>query len=256
MYKEHLKNEKDQAFFGMISNIDDNIGLVMKKLDEWGVADNTLLIFTTDNGTALGSKIFNAGMKGKKGSPHEGGSKVPLFMRLPGKIKAGVDVDKMARHYDMVPTLVELAGGDYPSGRDGRSLVPLIEDPNAKWEDRYTFFHVGRWNKKGADGHWGKGETSPEAYKYKRFAMRSEKWRLVETKLYDIENDPGETKDVSAEHPEVKAGMMKAYKAWWTEVRPFFVNEDAPLDTGKPYIELYKKQKAAGGIPNWDEPKL
>ena len=256
MYVDHVKTEKQQAFFGMITNIDDNLGLVMKKLDEWGIADNTLLIFTTDNGSALGSKIFNAGMKGGKGSAHEGGSRTPLFMRLPDKIKAGVDVDKMARHYDVVPTLVEFAGGTYPSGRDGRSLVSLIENPNAEWKDRFTFFHVARWPKKDAEGRWGKGETNPDAYKYKRFAMRSEKWRLVETKLYDIENDPGETKDVSAQHPEVKAEMMKAYDAWWDEVRPMFVNEDAPLDTGKPFIKLYEKQKAAGGIPNWAEPKL
>ncbi|MGY8671513.1 MAG: arylsulfatase, partial [Verrucomicrobiia bacterium] len=63
-------------------------------------------------------------------------------------------------------------------------------------------------------------------------------------------------KNVIAEHPQVAKKMLKAYDAWWQDVRPLMVNEDAPLDTGKPFIELYNKQQAAGGIPNWKAPKL
>ncbi|MDD7983714.1 arylsulfatase [Lentisphaera marina] len=256
MYATDCKVDKQRAFFGMITNIDENMGLLMDKLEKWDLADNTVLIYMTDNGSAVGSRIFNAGMKGGKGSTNEGGSRVPLFMRLPGKIKPGVDVDRMARHYDMVPTLVEMAGGKFPAGRDGRSLVPLIEDPKTEWKDRNTFFHAGRWNKAGAGDRWGKGDTTPEGSKYKKFAVRNEKWRLVGKALYDVEADPGETKDLSSQYPEIAAEMLKSFDAWWLEVRPLMVNEDAPLDTGKPFIELYRKQKAAGGIPNWKEPSL
>jgi arylsulfatase A-like enzyme len=245
-------------FFGMIANIDDNMAVLMQKLEEWDLVDDTLLIFMTDNGSARGSKVFNAGMKGAKGSVNEGGSRVPLFMRLPGKIKAGKDISRLTRHYDLFPTLTDIAGvKDLAKfNLDGRSLLPLLDNPETEWSDRYTFFHAGRWNKKGAAGHWGKGDTNPDNYKFKKFAVRNEEWRLVGKKLFNIDEDPLETKDVASEHPEVAAEMLKAYGKWWDEVRPLMVNEDAPLDIGKPFIEQFKKQKAAEGIPNWQEPVL
>jgi len=254
-YKDKC-SEKSAAFYGMIANFDENMGLLMTKLDEWQLTDNTLLIFMTDNGTAAGT--YNADMKGRKGSPHRGGSRVPLFLRLPEKIKAGTDIDSLSRHFDLFPTLAELAGAKIPADLDlaGRSLLPLIENADAEWPDRELFFHVGRWGKAGAGDRWGKGNTDPDAAKYKRFAIRNKKWRLVDHQLYDIENDPGETTNVSDDHPEVVKDMLKKYDAWWTEVRPLMVNEDASLDTGKPFEEFFNKQKAAGGIPDWKAPAL
>lgn len=254
-------SEQSAKFFGMIANIDENMGLLMKKLDEWKLADNTVLIFMTDNGSAAGT--YNFGMKGKKGSPHEGGSRVPLFMRLPGLTTPGRDIDALTRHYDLFPTLAELADAKIPVGYelDGRSLVPLLKDPNTAWPDRDLFFHVGRWNKKGAPGQWGQGNTDPDAAKYKQFAVRNKKWRLVGESLageslYDIENDPGETTDVAKNHPDVAASMLKSYDAWWDEVRPMMVNEDASLDVEKPFQVQFEKQKASGGIPAWTSPKI
>jgi arylsulfatase A-like enzyme len=251
MYQDKC-SEKSAAFYGMITNIDENMGLLMKKLDEWDLANNTLLIFMTDNGSSAGT--FNYGMKGKKGSVNEGGTKVPLFFRLPGKIKAGADVNRLARHYDMFPTLAEIAGARIPQGLDldGLSLKPLIDNPKAKWKDRYTFFHTGRWNKKNAPGRWGQGNTDPDKVKYRSFAVRSEKWRLVGTnELYDIKTDPGQQKNVAKDNPEIVTKMLKAYESWWDEVRPMMVNEDASLDTGKPFREQFDKQKKDKGIPSW-----
>jgi arylsulfatase A-like enzyme len=258
-FEDKVKDKSVAAFLGMIVNIDENMGRLMAKLDEWGMADNTLLIFMTDNGSARGSRVFNAGMKGAKGSVNQGGSRVPLFMRLPGRIKAGGDVEQLTRHIDLFPTLAAIAGADLPAKveLDGRSMLPLIENSGAAWKDRYTFFHQGRWAKAGAPGRWSKGNTDPDKAKDLRFAVRNERWRLVGQKsLYDIDADPGEQKNVIAEHPQVAKKMLKAYDAWWQDVRPLMVNEDAPLDTGKPFIELYNKQQAAGGIPNWKAPKL
>lgn len=251
-YKDVYKDkcgDRSAAFFGMIANIDENMGVLMQKLDEWKLADNTLLIFMTDNGSAAGT--YNYNMKGKKGSPNEGGSRVPLFMRLPGRIKPGIDVDRLARHVDLFPTLAEIAGAHIPEelGLDGRSLLPLIEDPQAQWRDRNLFFHTGRWSKKGAPGRWGKGNTNPDQAKYKGFAVRNERWRLVGKALYDIEQDPGETSDLAQEHPEVAAEMLNAFDAWWDDVRPLMINEDAPLDTGKPFVEQFERQKRETGIP-------
>ncbi|MCM2369840.1 arylsulfatase [Rhodopirellula sp. ICT_H3.1] len=255
LYKDKC-SAKSAAFFGMITNIDENMGLLMQKLDEWQLSDNTLLIFMTDNGSAAGT--FNYDMKGKKGSPHEGGSRVPLFMRLPGLTNAGVDVDRVTRHFDLFPTLAEIAGATVPDSveLDGRSLVPLIKNPKSDWPDRNLFFHVGRWNKKGAPNRWGQGNTDPEKAKYKGFAVRNERWRLVGDELYDIENDPGETTDVSKSHPEVASEMLRAFDAWWAEVRPMMVNEDASLDVEKPFATQFNKQKENAGIPNWNAPVL
>ena len=149
--KGNAPDKKTQAFLGMVANIDVNVGLLMKKLDEWGLTENTLLVFTTDNGTSRGFRVYNANMKGYKGSLHEGGSRVPLFFRLPGLTKEKVDIAGLARHIDIFPTLAELAGADISDlGLRGRSLLPLVKNPKAKWEDRHTFFHRGRWPEKGS----------------------------------------------------------------------------------------------------------
>lgn len=246
------------AFYGMIENIDDNMGLLMEKLEEWGLAEDTLLIFMTDNGTARGNDIYNAGMRGRKASLHEGGTRVPLFLRWPDKIEAGVDIDVLTRHYDLFPTLAQLAGADLPPDLDGRSLLPLIGESRTDWpEDRVTFFHKGRWPKEGAPGRWGEGNTDPDAAKYHNFAVRNDQWRLVGTdQLYNVRSDPGETTNVIEDHPDVAERMLNAYEEWWDGVRPLLVNEDAPLDTGKPFIEQFETQKETAGIPTWQPPDL
>jgi arylsulfatase A-like enzyme len=259
MYKDKVKDKNGAAFLGMITNIDENVGLVMEKLDEWGIADNTLLIFTTDNGSSKGSRIFNAGMKGGKGSLNQGGARVPLFFRLPGLTTAGRDLDQLARHIDIFPTFAELAGADISEiGLEGRSLIPLLKTPEAEWPDRQLFFHGGRWPKAGAGGKFGKGDSNPDSYKNKKFAVRSDKWRLVGPEsLYDIENDPGEQTNVFDQHADVVTGLHKAYEGFWAKARPLMVNEDAPLDVEKPFeVNFLKQQKSEKGIPNWVAPKL
>jgi len=87
--------------------------------------------------------------------------------------------------------------------------------------------------------------------------VRSEQWRLVSNKaLYDIENDPGEKKNVIKAHPEVVRNMQAAYDAWWDEVRPLMINEDASLDVEAPFIVQFELQKKTTGIPGWIPPQL
>ena len=132
----------------------------------------------------------------------------------------------------------------------------MIENPKADWKDRYTFFHKGRWSKKDAPGHWGDGNTEPDKAKYIGFAVRSERWRLVgKNELYDIKTDPGEQKNVAKENPGIVQKMLKAYDAWWDEVRPMMINEDASLDTGKPFRVQFEKQKKEKGIGQWKNPR-
>jgi arylsulfatase len=256
-YEDAGLSKGHAAFYGMITNIDENMGHLMAKLDAWGLAENTLLIFMTDNGSAQAGgggrrrggqapskPLFNAGMRGKKGSAYEGGTRVPCFLRWQGRTPVGVDVGALAAHIDLFPTLAELCGGKLPTDRklDGRSLVPLMKDPKAPWADRTLFTHRGRWAK-------GKAEQA----KYSACAVRNQRFRLVGNKeLHDILNDPGETKNVIDQHPEVVAAMRKAYDQWWSEVLTTMVNEDAPVPKENPFKVLYRQQAASDkGIPKW-----
>ncbi len=258
-------NEKTAGFYGMIENIDENVGRLMGKLDQWKLFDNTLVIFMSDNGmTGAGSgrkgKLlgkspdgtelfpYNAGMKGQKGSADEGGCRVPFFVRWDGQITPGRDIDRIAAHIDILPTLVALAGGKVPQGQvEGRSLLPLIENPKADWPDRFLFTHKGRW-KTGED---------PDKWQWKNFAVRNQRFRLVgENALYDMRTDPGQATNVIDQHPEVVKAMRAAYAKWWKQTRPLMVNEDAPMSPTRPFHELYKKQLETSGIPNWKAPSF
>ena len=225
-------------FYGMIENIDDNFGRLLAKLDDWGIAKNTLVIFMTDNGGTAGVKIFNAGMRGQKVTPYEGGTRVPSFWRWPAGFQGGQDCPALTAHIDIFPTLAELAGARLPDGLrlDGRSLAPLLKDPTADWPDRYLFTHVGRWEK-------GKAEEA----KFKNCAVRNVRFHLVNNaELYDIKADPGEMRDVLAEHPDVVEQMRAAYDRWWSEIFPALENEKTVGPKVNPFKEAYWKQFGGG----------
>ena len=261
------------GFYGMIENIDENMGRLMEKLDQMKLSENTLLIFMSDNGTTGGGPgngvigknedgkpmvFYNAGMKGMKGSIYEGGTRVPFILRWPGKIQSGVDIDTLAGHIDILPTLVDIAGGTVPEelGVEGRSLLPLIQNPEADWEPRYLFFHVGRWAKKGIEGRWSKGQPGPDESKYNKFSVRDQRFRFANgSELYDLEADPGETQNVLNDFPEVAEEMRQAYDRWWDKVRPGMVNEEVPLAAERPYHRWYEEQKRVSGIPKWQAPE-
>ena len=232
----------DAHYYGMIANIDDNMARLMEKLDELKLSEETLLIFMTDNGHARGN-LFNAGMRGMKGTPHEGGTRVPAFFRWPGHTPADKEVAQLTAHIDIFPTLAEIANVEIPSDLqlDGRSLKRFFDNPQAEWKDRYLFTHVGRWKK---------GEI--EAAKFHRCAVRSERFRLVNNaELFDIVNDPKQTKNVIDEFPKVVADMRSAYDQWWADVVPQMVNEDVPMAAENPFRVDYLQQKENSGIPDW-----
>jgi arylsulfatase len=242
----------------MIANIDDNMAILMEKLEAWGLEENTLLIFMTDNGQAsrMGRRngkrypLFAAGLKNGKGSPNEGGTRVPAFWRWKGLLEEGADINTLAAHVDLFDTFAELAGAKIPPGtqpRDGRSLLPLLDRTTAQWDDRFLFTHVGRW---------GKG-SDPDQAKFKSCAVRSEQYRLVNNReLYDINADPGETTNIIDQHPDVVKTMRAAYDKWWNETRPLMVNEAVPNSPTKPFWVLYEKQQSTAGIPDWVPPKF
>jgi arylsulfatase A-like enzyme len=225
-------------FYGMIENIDDNFGRLLAKLTEWGIARDTLVIFMTDNGGTAGVKIFNAGMRGQKVTPYEGGTRVPSFWRWPAAFKGGGDCHALTAHIDIFPTLAQIAGAKVPErvNLDGHSLVPLLKNPKAEWPDRFLFTHVGRWEK-------GKAESS----KFANCAVRNARFQLVnDTELYDLKTDPGETRNTISEHPEVVVKMRAAYNRWWNEILPALENENAIGPKVNPFKELYWQQFGGG----------
>lgn len=257
-FREMGWDEATQGRYGMLENIDDNFGLLMDKLDEWNLWDDTLVIFITDNGQAgrngkLNGKrepIFTAGFKTGKGSPYEGGTHVPAFWRWKGKLGEGIDINALTAHIDFYKTFCDLAGVNIPGDVqpiDGRSLIGLLEDPNAVWPDRELFVHQGRWEK-GSD---------PNEAKFRNCAVRTQRWRFVNNKeLFDIENDPYESTNVIEQHPDVVAKLRRTYDRWWDQTVPLMVNEDAPFAPRQPQEVRYEKQLAERGIPEWTPPAI
>jgi len=224
-YVERGVEQNQAKFYGMIENIDENMGKLMDQLDRLELSENTILIFLTDNGTANGRVNqrrvqqgkwggFNAGMRGSKGSEYDGGHRVPLFIRWPaGKVTGGRDIDTLCAHIDVLPTLAELAGIERPSGPplDGSSLAPLLRGDGGNWPDRTLFVHSQR---------------IPHPQKWRKCAVMTERWRMVNGKeLFDIQKDPGQKRDIAGEHPEVFQKLRKAYEGWWDSLSVVFDNE-------------------------------
>ena len=214
-YVGQVEDQDRANFYGMITCIDENLGVLHERLREWGLEENTILIFMTDNGSAGGATLdqdqfvvggYNAGMRGKKGSEYEGGHRVPLFIHWPGGgMDYGRDIPELTANVDMMPTLLALCGAD-PGDHtfDGKSLVPLLNDTGEDWPDRVMVTDSQRI-------------TYP--IKWRKSATMAQRWRLINgVELYDILVDPGQRHDVAAEHPDVVAELRGGYDAWWTTV--------------------------------------
>jgi len=204
------KNVPNARFYGMITNIDENIARLDKKLQALGLVENTILIFMTDNGTAgglSGGKGFNAGMRGKKGSEYDGGHRVPCFIRWPaGGLAGGRDVKHITANVDLLPTLIELCGLKALEGVtfDGMSIAPLLRGDAAGWPDRVLITDSQRME---------------HLQKWRKSAVMTDRWRLVNGReLYDMTADPGQKKNVAAGNPKVVARLRAEYEKWWAGV--------------------------------------
>jgi len=210
LYKDQKSNIA--AFFGMITNIDENVGKTRKLIKKLGIEENTIFIFTTDNGTATGRNIFNAGMRGGKGSEYDGGHRVPMFVHWPA---AGLNqhrkIDTLSHAVDLVPTLLDVCKvsnkGDVKF--DGLSLKKLFDsDASVEWPDRYLVTDSQR---------------VVDPVKWRKSAVMSQQYRLINGKeLYDIKADPGQKKDLAKNKPNQVKKMRAFYDAWWTELEPTF----------------------------------
>ncbi|MEZ4713985.1 MAG: arylsulfatase [Caldilineaceae bacterium] len=214
----------EASFFGMIANIDENMARLERFLVENDLRDNTILIFMTDNGTATGENVYNAGMRGKKTSLYEGGHRVPCFVRWPaGGLSGGQDVGGVTRSVDILPTLIELCNVTAPDGWrcDGLSLAPYLRQPRQPVPARMSVVQYGHTN----EGIWG--HTAKD-----HAAVMWGDWRLVHGhELYNIQRDPGQAQDVAAANADLVKRLQAHYEAWWDELGGV-LNSYQPLTLG------------------------
>jgi arylsulfatase A-like enzyme len=216
-----------RAALAMCENIDWNVGRLLQRLDELKLADNTIVIYFSDNGPNSGR--WNGGLKGRKGSTDEGGVRSPFLIRWPGHIPAGARVSQIAGAIDLLPTLADFAGIPVASQKplDGVSLKPLLTGTPKNWPDRTIF------------SHWA-GKVS----------VRTQRHRLDSAgKLFDMEADPGQDRDIAKEQPEIAARLSKAVAEWRKEMLPGLKNDDRPFTVGYPEFPL-TQLPARDGVPH------
>ena len=201
--------------YGMVENIDENVGRLLVALEESGRGGQTIVIFLTDNGP--NGPRFNGGMRGIKASVHEGGVRVPCFVSWPGQLEPRL-VAPIAAHLDLLPTLLELCSIPMPATEplDGRSLVPLLRGESEGWPDRILFTTMGHPRN-------GRGSVRTDRYRFVR--------EKGEEMLFDMVADPGQARDLAADRPEVRDRLSTALDAFLAEVRPS-VAEVPPIPVG------------------------
>lgn len=245
-YLDHPEIPEQRAWmYGMVASIDENLGKLRRFLEENQLDDNTLLLYMTDNGTAAGVSFkdgkagfqvangYNAGLRGRKTTPFEGGHRSAFAMHWPAKFGSTErTISTLTAHLDVLPTLIDLLDMKWEAALpfDGQSLGPLIspeaEDPFSK---RTLFVHN--------QVSFGKAAVGDQPQKYLDYCVMTDDWRLVGQALFDIQNDPGQKVDVAAQHPEVAATLQEAYEGWWEDIDDQF-HEYCRTIIGSPQQEV------------------
>ena len=217
-----------RAALAMCENIDWNVGRILDKLDALKLANDTIVVYFCDNGP--NGARWNGGMKGRKGSTDEGGVRSPLLIRWPGRIVAGQKVPQISAAIDLLPTLAELAGIRVASKKplDGVSLKPLLTGSVKRWPDRTIY------------SHWRD-----------RVSVRTQRFRLDhQGNLYDMQNDPGQTRDISKQHSTVALELRRAKEGWSRTLLPGLKQPPRPFVIGHPgskYTQLPVRDAVASG---------
>ena len=221
------------AFYGMITNFDENLGRLLQRLDQLGLAHNTIVIFLTDNGTS--GRGFNVQMRGGKGSAYDGGHHVPCFIRWPAKLEGGFDVPQLTAHFDILPTLQEMCEIPKPETLefDGKGLIPLLvklED----WSPRTLFVqshHIER------PQPWRNSAVLAERFRvvYREGVYsENDEYRLIDGReLFDMKKDAEQIFNIGPENPKIVDNLRFQYEEWYKEVSTRF-DEYCQLVLGSP----------------------
>ncbi|MCF7786624.1 MAG: sulfatase [Prosthecobacter sp.] len=219
--------QEHAVYAGMVEAMDAAVGKVLAKLDELGLAKNTIIIFTSDNGglsTSEGSPTSNLPLRGGKGWLYEGGIREPLIVRWPGVVKPGAEVNTPVISPDYFATLADVTGTKPTSKIDGVSLRPLLEG-KADLPERALFWHYP---------HYGNQGGAPGA------AMRRGDWKLIQwfeqdqPELFNLKDDLSETQNLTAQEPERVKAMLAELQAWQKDVGALIPTKNAAYDPAKP----------------------
>ena len=203
-------------YAAMIEHCDDLMGVILNAIDQAGIADHTMVIFTSDNGGLVRRYDYRESvddvvsdpspLRGEKGTVYEGGIRVPLIVRYPVSVPAGTTTSQLAVSHDFFPTCAGLAGADLPENQtiDGVDLAPVLTNPGQPMERSPIYWHYPHY-------HHGRPAT----------AMRDGEWKLIEyldgsgeIELFHIENDIGEKKELSSEQLQRAAKMRREMNQW------------------------------------------
>ncbi|MCG8310118.1 MAG: sulfatase [Cytophagales bacterium] len=215
------------AYGAMVSYMDLCVGRVLKKIEELDLNENTIVIFTSDNGGQIAA-TSNAPLKGQKGNLHEGGIRVPLIIKWPGKVKKATKNDTPVSVVDFYPTLAEMAGANLPKEKfiDGLSIVPLLAG-KGKLKREAIFWHLTSYN--------GNGRSNSLLWQPPGGAIRKGSWKLIENfedgslQLYNLKNDLGEKENLKDKYSKKTKELLKELKAWQKKTKAPIPNEINPL---------------------------
>ncbi|MEN8157297.1 MAG: arylsulfatase [Bacteroidota bacterium] len=209
--------EGHAAFAAMINLLDDQVGEILDKLEALGIADNTLVIFTSDNGPhpAAGAdpKYFNSngGLRGIKRDLYEGGIRVPMVARWPGKIEAGTVSDHISAFWDMLPTFAEIVAQPVPGETDGISMLPAMTGEGVQEQHRYMYWEF----------HERGGRQAVRMGKWKGVRYNVKKHPDGPVELYNLETDPKEQANLAGEHPDIATELTEILMSARTESEVF-----------------------------------
>ena len=250
-YNETPLEPWQQRFYGMVTNLDENFGKLMKYLDDEDLTNNTIVIYTTDNGTAAGIYYnkqkeknigYNAGLRGTKGSHYDGGHRVPFFIRWPnGKLDSGRKTDELMAHVDLLPTLAGMSGLAYSpklkldgmnahqilsGGKDNSGRMLVIDTQRIQWPE--------------------KGRNS---------CVMSKEWRLIDgNELYNFIEDPGQQENVAEKFPDQVEKMQQFYDEWWADTATDWAYSAIPLgnENANPVLITIHDLHTADALP-WNQ---
>jgi arylsulfatase A-like enzyme len=244
-------SHRNPTYAGMLASLDNNIGRVLATLDELHLADNTLVIFSSDNGGVGGYQreginandiTDNAPLKGGKGTLYEGGIRIPYIFRWPGHVKPGTTSDLPINSVDLYPTLLELAGAKPPAGHplDGTSYLKLLGDADQARPDRPPLF----WHFPGYLGAGGNTwRTLPGG------VIRDGDWKLIEyfednrLELYNLKDDIGEKHNLATANPGKSQELHKKLAQWRQELKAPMPHPKTAADLKQAKGKKGKKQQ-------------
>ncbi|WP_431127590.1 arylsulfatase [Flagellimonas flava] len=254
-FPEMSEKDKEDArkIYAMVTNIDDNLGKLLKKLDELQLSKNTLVVFMTDNGPQ--QRRYVAGMRGRKGNVYQGGVRVPFYVKYPAAFAQNKDIETMSAHIDVLPTLAELCKVDLPQDRkiDGKSLLPLIQGKNVDWADRSLFFY---WTRRYPELYYN---MALQKDGYKLVGKTNYNAALEAFELFNLKSDPYEQNNLVLEDKAKATALKKELDGLYNELinSENLVNQPRIVVGNKAENPIFLNRNDAGGERGiWDQEEI